>query len=155
MNLRDQRFWTRVQVRGPGDCWPYMSGKTKDGYGRLCAGSKFYYAHRVSYLLAHGELSDDLLVCHTCDNPECVNPAHLFAGTRIDNARDCANKGRTVLPGLICEQHPMAKLTAQDVRDIRERFQPGLHGNRAALAKEFGITPEHVWGIATGRCWKP
>lgn len=100
MTLAD-RFWLKVQ-KGSG-CWLWTGGKHGRGYGGLhCGGKvfrKYLQAHRVSWELHHGPIPDGLWVLHKCDNPICVNPDHLFLGTRQDNMGDCAAKGRIKTTG--------------------------------------------------------
>lgn len=78
------------------DCWIWAGARLPRGYGRLGIDGRQFLAHRVSYALYRGEVPNDLLVCHTCDVPSCVNPDHLFLGTAQDNIRDAVNKGRQV-----------------------------------------------------------
>lgn len=77
-----------------GDCWEWTGNKNMLGYGMIWYDGKNIRAHRVSYLIFNGDLSDNLFVCHKCDNPSCVNPSHLFLGTSKDNMRDMIKKGR-------------------------------------------------------------
>lgn len=87
-------FWHLVDKRGPDDCWPWQ-GSLYVGYGRIKDGQRGRVgAHRVSWELHHGPIPDGLWVLHRCDNPPCVNPAHLFLGTPGDNVRDMHAKGR-------------------------------------------------------------
>lgn len=90
------RFWLLVDKRGPDECWPWAGGaRSHNGYGEYGHASRGKVrAHRVAYELTHGPIPDGLSICHHCDNPPCCNPAHLFAGTTLDNARDRAQKGR-------------------------------------------------------------
>lgn len=96
----EQRFFSKVDVRGDDECWPWTAcccahGKARLGYGRFgLFRGRVMTAHRVSYLLAVGEVPDHLFVCHDCDNPPCCNPAHLWAGTGKQNAADRDAKGR-------------------------------------------------------------
>ena len=86
------RFWDKVDKSG--DCWMWTAYKDQKGYGRFGIGSKLYSAHRLSYEWSYGDFDKKLCVCHTCDNPGCVNPEHLWLGTRRDNNIDRDNKGR-------------------------------------------------------------
>lgn len=93
-----ESFWMElVDMRSDLDCWPWKGGFYPDGYGRVRMGGKPKRAHRVAYELANGPVPKGLLVCHTCDNPKCCNPSHLFAGTRQDNFDDMVRKGRAKL----------------------------------------------------------
>lgn len=84
------RFWKRVDKQKENDCWEWKGLKYPSGYGRM--GN--VYAHRLSYTLNCGEIPKGLHVCHSCDNPSCVNPKHLWVGTVADNMRDRDKKGR-------------------------------------------------------------
>lgn len=99
----EERFWSKVEKGGPNDCWPWQGTKNRLGYGtidlRLTEG-KLVMAHRVSWGLANStNPPNEMFVCHSCDNPGCVNPAHLWLGTPRDNMRDMIAKGRQRLPG--------------------------------------------------------
>lgn len=87
-----QSFWRSVR-RGRG-CWPWTRGVNSAGYGKLKFRCRWHYAHRVSYAIHHGPIPSGLCVMHKCDNPICVNPKHLKAGTIADNNRDMYAKGR-------------------------------------------------------------
>jgi len=93
------RFWDRVERRSDDECWLWLGAKTKHGYGNFQRGPKKgkrkFFSHRVAYALANGgKLPNHLMILHTCDNPACCNPKHLFVGSQFDNMRDAAKKGR-------------------------------------------------------------
>ena len=99
-----ERFWDRVRVGPLNECWPWLGPFTAKGYGKQIEwvelfGDKGMRPHRVAYFLAHGELNDDLMILHRCDNPPCCNPAHLRDTTHQANIQDAIAKGRLRLGG--------------------------------------------------------
>lgn len=78
----------------PSGCWNWIAGRNERGYGRFRVGDRTLAAHRVAFAISRGADPGELFVCHSCDNPSCVNPDHLWLGTNADNLRDCVNKGR-------------------------------------------------------------
>lgn len=138
--LRD-RFWSKVKTGGPDECWPWLAGKLGRGYG--C----FYMrpgwrpaASRACWIIEKGDIPDGYHVCHTCDNPVCVNPSHLFLGTPTDNMQDCIRKGRfkaSGSPQLKGIDHPRAIFNADQIREIRRRYAEGGISQQS-LADEYG-----------------
>lgn len=135
---RGTPFQQRLRTTETG-CWEWQGVRSPDGYGRYypAMGIKLQ-AHRHAYALVHGPIPNDLCVLHRCDNPACCNPAHLFLGTRTDNAADRQAKGRTRTGTLRGVDNPGAKFTADDVRSIRARVASGE--TRTALAREYGVS---------------
>lgn|SRR5574343_130097 len=147
------RFWARVDVRGPDNCWLWNRNGNLKEYGVFGIGAAQYFAHRVSMAL-DGRDPLDLCACHRCDTPLCVNPAHLFAGTRTDNAADMTNKGRRPRGEAMArskrgELNPSARLTADDVRAIRNDPRELM-----AVASEYGISFQHVSDIRLRHKWR-
>jgi len=132
----EERFWAKVNKSGPNDCWNWIGGKDEDGYGRIGVGpipGKVLKTHRFSYTIHKGEIPDGMLICHKCDNPSCVNPKHLFAGTNLDNRRDAKKKGRQYYPGFL------SKLTVDQVKEMRQiRSETGLAYQK--IGDRFGVS---------------
>ena len=87
-------LWRNTAKKGPDDCWPWHGTRDRYGYGRIVCLNSIQKAHRVSYEMANGPIQDGLLVMHSCDNPNCVNPAHLSVGTQKQNMKDASARGR-------------------------------------------------------------
>lgn len=90
----EERFWSRVDRRGPDECWPWTGSRNPAGYGAFSRGGKRSNTHRVAWEMTHGPIPGRLHVLHACDNPPCCNPAHLSLGTHEDNMADMVAKGR-------------------------------------------------------------
>tara|TARA_R110000737_G_scaffold340221_1_gene362858 strand:- start:1016 stop:1408 length:393 start_codon:yes stop_codon:yes gene_type:complete len=119
------RFWEGVAKAEGNKCWEWMGSKDINGYGKLSIGGRDanfdIRAHRLSYEMRFGPIKPQNLICHTCDNPSCVNPNHLFEGTQVDNMRDMSRKGRI---------NPKSLLNLQP-------GQKGLHGAGTKNNKEL------------------
>ena len=143
-----ERFWSCVDRSGTG-CWEWHGRRDENGYGRTSVGGRHNYgAHRVAWELTHG--STTLHVLHRCDNPPCCNPDHLFLGTNRDNAIDRHAKGRSKNLGRGA-LHPMAKLTAAEVAEMRALRANGW--TQIRLAQRFGISRGNVSKIVNGRSY--
>lgn len=141
-------FLKRVdKVCGP--CWIWKTGKDKDGYGFFNLRKKTYKAHRWSYEKFIGPIHSGMCICHKCDNPSCVNPDHLFAGTTQENTADKVKKRRQAMGGA----HGMSKITEDIVVEIIEMNNTGSF-LQTDIAAKFGITNQQVNNILSGRSWK-
>ena len=174
----EERFWPKVDKRGPDECWPWVATRLPKGYGILGHRPRNFYAHRIAWELVYGEIPDGLFVCHKCDNPPCCNPAHLFLGTNAENAKDAVHKGiiptgekswihlnrarmvqglrnhykanpERILRGT---QIGNAKLDDEKVKEIRSRAANGEKNIR--LAEEFGVTDTLIGKIVKRKVWK-
>lgn len=133
-------------------CWEWRGSKNERGYGQVAVGvydgkvSRPKLAHRVSYQVFTGTTLGDTVLLHSCDNPPCINPAHLRTGTRLDNARDMSAKRRNPAG----EFHAGARLTEAQVGEIRARYATGEVTQRA-LAAEYGCSQQLVSMLTRGR----
>ncbi len=118
------RFWKHVNILGMNDCWVWVGAKDTKNYGNFNIGKgKYIKASRFSYMIHNkGENIQNLEVCHKCDNPSCVNPGHLFLGSRQDNATDMVVKNRS----LFGEKNKSHKFSNKDVEKMRSLSQEGL-----------------------------
>lgn len=134
-------------------CWIWQLSSDKDGYGRIKICYKTWRSHRASYVAFIGEIINNLLVCHSCDNPKCVNPKHLFLGTHQDNVTDMISKRRQrYAKG---ESTNKNKLTEKDVCWIRDNCIPyHLEFGVKALAAQFGVSRTHLSDVIASRNWK-
>ncbi len=143
------RFLKKVSKSN--DCWNWKAGKNPAGYGRFNVSGKNELAHRVSYKIHIGKIPAGLYVLHSCDNPSCVNPEHLWIGSGSDNIRDMDKKGRRVVVPCPGERNGYSKLTNRAVGFIRKNKHKLT---RRLLAKRFGVcmsTISYVWGF---RIWR-
>ncbi len=142
-----ERFWTKVDKSDPLGCWIWLGGRAGTGnYGVIWDGRQ-KRAHRASWEMVNGPIPIGFQICHHCDNPSCVNPAHLFCGTRSDNANDSVSKGRWNRP--LGENHHLAKLIPIQVLEIRQRL---LSVNR--LANKFGVSRSVIRQVLDNKAWK-
>jgi hypothetical protein len=146
------RFWARVDVRGMDECWEWQ-GTTRNGYGMVITRPPHtMIASRFLWEIHHRqEIPDGMFVCHTCDNPLCVNPAHLYLGTPLDNMRDMIERDRACW--YVGEENPHAKLTEDQVREIRRLYAEGGWSYRR-LAPMFGVNWSAIRQVVKRHTWK-
>lgn len=151
-----ERFWSRVHKDNnhPKGCWEW-DAPTRTGYGQFGitvrkSVVKMLSAHRASWILTYGNIPKGLHVLHHCDNPKCVNPNHLFLGTNLDNILDKVRKNRQTKG----EQNGRAKLTWEQVREIRKRYRRNSRkSGTVALAREYGVTNALIGKIIRNELW--
>lgn len=150
-----ERFWNKVDKSGGNDaCWTWTSYiNPRTGYGQMTKGrGVLLLAHRVSYELAYGEIPNGKCVCHSCDNRKCCNPSHLWTGTSRDNILDAVKKGRMSKPPIHYGiNHPLTKITDDDVRNIRLLRKNGVSSN--VLAHHFGLHKTTIINIDHRQTW--
>lgn len=145
-----ERFWSKVTIPADIDkCWEWMAGQKNFGYGAFKGEGKTVQAHRFSWELANGPITDNSYVLHKCDNPKCVNPSHLYLGTHADNTRDMMDRKRYSRG----ERHHQSKLNQAMVADIREKAGKGQ--SFVSLAKEYGISRTTIANAVKRISWKP
>lgn len=148
-------FWSRVDIAGSDQCWPWKASTDRQGRGKFwVAGTgRHIPSPRFALILSSGESPDNtVFACHTCDNPACCNPKHLWWGDRSANMADCGAKGRHGLQQKYRgEDNPQSSLTAEAVREIRSRYHSGQ--SAASIAPDYCVSPNTIWKAATGRTW--
>lgn len=133
-------------------CWLWIGYTDWAGYGRLKIDGRDQSAHRLSWRIYRGDIPDNQCVLHRCDVPQCVNPDHLFLGTQADNMKDMAAKKRSdggCRLGSTGERHWLAKLTAEDVRQIRadDRYH-------RVIADEYAVARSVISAIKRRSAWR-
>lgn len=172
-----KRFWSKVDQNAEG-CWLWQGTMLRQGYGCFKIAGKMYKAHRVAYVYLKGAIPAGLVLCHTCDNPRCVRPDHLFPGTMKDNVQDAKKKGRLATgdrsgarlhPERMargdthwCHLNPErqrgennhhAKLGCEQIEDIRIRYATGTV-SQFVLADEFHVAQTTISAIVRRQNWK-
>lgn len=151
------RFWPKVNKTG--GCWLWTGATVRNGYGRFRIYPKTITAHRFAWINTNGPISDNLCVLHRCDIRICVNPKHLYLGTKSDNMRDMFVRGRHPLLVNIKrgEESGLSVLTNTAVMEIRSEYKNAPWGSKGAvaelLARRFGVTKATITNAALGYKW--
>ena len=159
MDSFSKRFWDRVNIGAPDECWKWTGETTSNGYGRYVTRyakpNSRTGAHRIAWMLSYGEIQAGLCVCHKCDNPPCCNPAHLWIGTHRDNTLDAFKKGRRkyIVPPIMKEEdHGRAKLTRRAVMAAKKMRMAGSLW--VDIASYFGVGYSTIRDAVLGNTWK-
>jgi hypothetical protein len=149
-------FWEKVDRTGGEDaCWIWIRSVDTSGYGALKVGGKKVNAHRYSYELTYGAIPEGMEICHKCNNRLCVNPNHLYAGTRRQNVADMIAAGnfglRTPSPKRGTDNYH-AVLTEVEVLDIYERAWSGE--SQVQIAREYSVSKHTISAIKHGKSWQ-
>lgn len=148
------RFWDKVEKSTGDVCWPWRGARLREGYGHIMLTrnpDRRARAHRVCWELHYGPIPEGLIVMHICDNPPCVNPAHLRLGTIGDNNRDRSNKGRGRENRQWGADNPNARLREDDARAIIAALRAGE--TQTAIATRFAVKQPQVSRIARREQW--
>lgn len=143
-----ERIFDKIKIGADDECWPWMGAKFLDGYGSIWFRGGNRRASRILCQILGHELLSDIAVLHRCDSPPCMNPRHLFFGTRADNCRDMGRKGRAEKGS----KKWCAKLTETDIPKIRALRRQGLFYRE--IAKQFAVHPVTIGDIFRGSTWK-
>jgi hypothetical protein len=145
-------FFQKVLIPDDSGCMNWIGAKNNKGYGNLTIKRITHKAHRVSYEIFNGKFDKSLSVCHSCDNPSCVNPCHLFLGTHKENMADMKSKNRNFVPVNIGTRNGGNKLSAYSVKMIRQFIYQGVPS--IVLAKEYMVSTAQISRIKNNHKWK-
>ncbi len=164
--MTEDEFWSCIDKHGPSECWPWAGACFNQGYGEVSHGGARWRAHRLVWTLVNGPIPTGLHVCHSCDNPPCCNPAHLWLGTHADNMADKARKGRgeqvrgdnhyaRTHPEWLArgERHGLARLTEAHAQAVRRVYATGTY-SQAQISRVLGVSHTVISKIVRGKTYR-
>jgi len=144
------RILRNIRINKRSGCWEWQLSTYVKGYGQLSVQGDKWLAHRYSFFIFVGEIPKGLCVCHTCDNPSCVNPEHLWLGTYKENTEDMIKKGRhSFYLNKTGERHPFSKITDREAIEICNLVNLG--NSHISVANMFGLSRTHVSQMVFGK----
>lgn len=143
--------WHRIEVLAPDACWRWNGSINRWGYGDCQWNGKRVNASRAAYESVNGKVPEGLVVCHSCDNPACCNPAHLFAATQAVNVKDCKDKGRWRSRSGATHPRPARKMTDEQVREARQLYLGGK--TQTEIARRWGLHSSVISRAVRGESW--
>ncbi|RPI85131.1 MAG: hypothetical protein EHM34_00045 [Nitrosopumilales archaeon] len=143
------KLLSRIDIKDNG-CWEWKGAKHRQGYGNIGYKRKVCLAHRISWKLFRGDLRDDILVLHKCDNPPCINPDHLFLGSDRDNVLDSISKGRFYRAK--GKDHYFSRFSNEQIKEIRKLSESGITYDK--IAKLFDSHKATICHIVKRKSWK-
>ncbi|RLB66252.1 MAG: hypothetical protein DRH08_06660 [Deltaproteobacteria bacterium] len=147
-----ERFWNRVDKQADNGCWEWQGHKGKGGYGTVRYGGKAVLAHRFSYELANGPIPKGYLIRHSCDNPACVNPEHLLAGTQADNMKDMVDRRRWGDPREYERRYGNAHMSPKEALEAKLMLAAGYP--HTDIAEKFGVHKASISHMSRGKTWE-
>lgn len=140
----------RIDIDPNSGCWLWHGAKHEKGYGIVILRRERWRVHRLVHELFHGPIPDGMLICHTCDTPDCCSPFHTFVGTHADNSEDMVEKGRARGHVMFGDQNPQSKTSAENRATIRAAYTAGGISQQQ-LADEYGVTQAAISAIVRGK----
>lgn len=148
--FNSNKLWSKINKCSKSECWEWQGTKTTAGYGVIRINYKLQYAHRLAWELSNNiKIPKKGVICHSCDNPGCCNPSHLFLGSQADNLADARQKGR--LPSIEGEAHHNTHISEDDVRQIRYLGYTNM--SKKKIGERFGISRQAITDILYKRTW--
>lgn len=137
----EARFWKRVDIKGPDDCWEWLGPLRGKGYGYLGIDGKKIKANRFAWIITNGPIPEGRLVLHKCDNTKCVNPSHLYLGSHADNVSDrCARYEGMIGRG--------SRFNEEDIQRIKLLYSKGI--TQRKIAQELNVSQPYISLIIHG-----
>lgn len=144
----ESRFWKKVTIKSDNECWSWNGSRCANNYGHLTIQHKTWKAYRYSWMIKNGPIPKRMNICHSCNNPPCVNPSHLYLATHKQNMAD-ASRDFLFVHGI---NHSHARLNPESVREIRKLRDQGV--SIPKLCRQFNMSAGAIWAASKRLSWK-